>query len=147
MIFLCLYALLSCVLCFHACRRVCFDLMLNVCIKETILPIWTRRLWETIGNFGKLSQPAITCSKLTIESVQSTQCSKLTIKTKERRHWRRSGVSIVNFEQLNAGWLDKSGAGGTLLSLSEAFDCIKHDLLVTKLAAYGFDSMFCFQLS
>ena len=25
-------------------------------------------------------------------------CSKLTIKTPERRHWRRSGVFIVNFE-------------------------------------------------
>ena len=31
-------------------------------------------------------------------------CSKLTIKTPERRHWRRSGVCIVNFEQVNAGW-------------------------------------------
>ena len=29
-------------------------------------------------------------------------CSKLTIKTPERRHW--PGVSIVNFEQVNAGW-------------------------------------------
>ena len=37
-------------------------------------------------------------------------CSKLTIKTPERRQWRRSGVfivnfssvSIVNFEQVNA---------------------------------------------
>ena len=27
-------------------------------------------------------------------------CSKLTIKTPERRHWRRSGVSIVNFEHI-----------------------------------------------
>ena len=37
-------------------------------------------------------------------------CSKLTINTPERRHWRRtyftpcSSVSIVNFEQVNAGW-------------------------------------------
>ena len=30
-------------------------------------------------------------------------CSKLTIKTLERRQWRRSGVFIVNFEQVNAG--------------------------------------------
>ena len=27
-------------------------------------------------------------------------CSKLTIKTLERRHWRRSGVFIVNFEHI-----------------------------------------------
>ena len=33
-------------------------------------------------------------------------CSKLTIKTSERRHRHTSsyGVSIVNFEQLNADW-------------------------------------------
>ena len=43
-------------------------------------------------------------------------CSQLTIKTPDRRHWRRSGVfivnfehtpcssvSIVNFEQVNSG--------------------------------------------
>ena len=28
-------------------------------------------------------------------------CSKLTIKTRERRCWRRSGVSIVNFEHIS----------------------------------------------
>ena len=28
-------------------------------------------------------------------------CSKLTIKTPERRQWRRSGVFIVNFEQIS----------------------------------------------
>ena len=27
-------------------------------------------------------------------------CSKLTIKTRERRQWRRSGVFIVNFEHI-----------------------------------------------
>ena len=31
-------------------------------------------------------------------------CSKLTIKTLERPQWRCSGVFIVNFEQVNAGW-------------------------------------------
>ena len=48
-------------------------------------------------------------------------CSKLTIKTPERRHWRRSGVlivnfltyltpcsnvSIVNFENVIASWVE-----------------------------------------
>ena len=31
-------------------------------------------------------------------------CSKLTIKTPERHQWRRSGVLIVYFEQVNANW-------------------------------------------
>ena len=28
-------------------------------------------------------------------------CSKLAIKTPERRHWRRSGAFIVNYEQIS----------------------------------------------
>ena len=60
------------------------------------------------------TQPAITCSKLTIETTRTRfeTCLNLTIKTlPERRYQRRSGsvtpyfiVSIVNFEQVNAGW-------------------------------------------
>ena len=44
------------------------------------------------------SQPAFTCSK------SRTMCeisSKLTIKTPERRQWRRSGVFIVNFDHIS----------------------------------------------
>ena len=32
------------------------------------------------------------------------RCSKLTIKTPERRHWRSSSVFVVNFEQVNVAW-------------------------------------------
>ena len=31
-------------------------------------------------------------------------CSKLTVKTPERGHWRPSGVFIVNFEHVIADW-------------------------------------------
>ena len=31
---------------------------------------------------------------------RSEICSKLTIKTPERRHWRRSGIFIVNFKNI-----------------------------------------------
>ena len=30
----------------------------------------------------------------------SKLCPKLIIKTQERRHWRRSGVFIINFEEI-----------------------------------------------
>ena len=32
-------------------------------------------------------------------------CSKLTIKTPERRHWHRSGVFTVKFEQVNSDYV------------------------------------------
>ena len=36
--------------------------------------------------------------------------------------------------------LDNSGVGGMLLTdLLKAFDCLRNDLLIAKLAAYGFD--------
>ena len=41
------------------------------------------------------SQPAITCSKLTIESLEQGV-----------KYVPCSSVSIVNFEQVNAGWDD-----------------------------------------
>ena len=60
------------------------------------------------------------CSKLTIKPAgiyllkvnnknTRTRCdiySKLTIKTPERRQWLRSGVLIVNFAHVIAGWED-----------------------------------------
>ena len=33
-------------------------------------------------------------------------CSKLTVKTPERRHWRRSGVFIVNFNHISHFFLE-----------------------------------------
>ena len=35
--------------------------------------------------------------------------------------------------------LDKEMCGALLADLSKAFECISHDLLIAKLAAYGFD--------
>ena len=47
-----------------------------------------------------ITLPAITCSKLTIETLEQGEiCSKLTIKIPERRR-RRPGIFIVNFEYI-----------------------------------------------
>ena len=43
-------------------------------------------------------------------------CSKLTVKTPERHPWRRSGVSIVNFERVSDLVL-------VLLFLTLAYNC------------------------
>ena len=68
------------------------------------------------------TQPTITCSKLTVETLEQRCeiCSKLTIKPPKRRQWRRFGgfivnfkhishlcssVSIVNFTHVIAGWV------------------------------------------
>ena len=49
------------------------------------------------------SQPALTCSKLTIEAPRTRfeTCSELTIKTPERRHWHRLGIFFINFKHIS----------------------------------------------
>ena len=50
-------------------------------------------------------------------------------------------VQIMFFEEWNEEWKksldDKSIIAAVLMDLSQAFECIPHDLLVTKLHAYG----------
>ena len=56
-----------------------------------------------IKSLKALSQPAFTCSKLTIEILEQRGeiCSKSTIKTPNRRQLHRFGVFIVNFEHIS----------------------------------------------
>ena len=49
------------------------------------------------------TRSAITCLKLTVETLErrSEICSKLTIKPPKRRHCRRFGGFIINFEHIS----------------------------------------------
>ena len=68
-----------------------------------VLPIWS--IFEKLESSKKFSitQPAFTCSKLAIETLEQRCeiCSKLTIKTPKRSQWRRFAVFIVNFEHIS----------------------------------------------
>ena len=60
----------------------------------------------------KIGYPADNCMfKVNIRNTRARCeiCSKLTIKTPERRQWLTpcSSVSIVNFEQVNADWVKR----------------------------------------
>ena len=58
----------------------------------------------TLEMFLKTNNPAsIYLLKINYRNARkrSEICSKLIIKTPERRHWRRSGVVIVNFEHIS----------------------------------------------
>ena len=74
----------------------------------------------SLGGTERDTQSGITCSKLTMETLEQKCeiCSQLTIKTPKRRRRRFgvfivncehishlcSSVSIVNFEQVDGGW-------------------------------------------
>ena len=96
-----------------------------------------------------ISQRTITCSKLSIKTLEQAVkyvqnyrtsceiCSKLIIKTPERRPWRRSGVFIVSFEHIshlilvllvifdhiNAGWKRSQCRGSSFIpSFEQSMD-------------------------
>ena len=56
-----------------------------------------------MSNYDRYSQPKLNFSKLTVETLEQgvKLYSKLTIKTPEQCHWRRSDVFIVNFEHIS----------------------------------------------
>ena len=62
-------------------------------------------LWKGVVRtfYFACTQPTITCSKLKNKNSRTRYeiGMKLTIKTPERRQWRRSGLFIVNFEQVS----------------------------------------------
>ena len=86
-----------------------------------------KEYWDYIHKITH-AQSVIACSKLTIETLeQGVKCSELTIKTPERCQRRRSGVFIVNFEQVNADWVEFTFTLQTLIQ-----NPFKHLRLSTK---------------
>ena len=58
-------------------------------------------------NLIRYTQLTFICSKSTKKNTRKwcEICSKLTIKTQERRHWCRSSIFIVNFEHISQFFL------------------------------------------
>ena len=75
----------------------------------------TARFQSIFGHFSRLCMKRLTAFIVKLYPVgiyllkvsnrntrtRSKLCSKLIIKTAERRHWRRFGVFMVNFEQIS----------------------------------------------
>ena len=80
-------------------RHIIFDI--------AVLDSW-RQFQAILGLMGRHFPLNFTCSKTTKET---KICSKLTIKTPERRHWHRSGVYILNIEHNSYLWLWKVDGG------------------------------------
>ena len=74
---------------------------LNLLIYDYLLTVLMTTTIEVYGLHT--TKPAFTCSKLARETLEQRFeiCLKLTIKTPKRRHWRRFGVFIVNFEHIS----------------------------------------------
>ena len=71
-------------------------------MEHTIIFFW-HNLIPTRYRSNPCSQPAFTCSKLTIEALgqRCEICSKLTVKTPKQRQWHRFDVFVVNFEHIS----------------------------------------------
>ena len=88
--------------------------------------IYTRIFWKHLEN---ITDPADTylfkVNNSTTTRERREICSKLTIKTLEWRHWRRSGVFIVNFENILHPLSSVSIFGFEQVNVSWRVPCLK----------------------
>ena len=69
----------------------------NIVAKEEKSQNSEHFFYSTVAGLGPR---IVALLKLCLTTQPTITCSKLTIKTLERRHWRRSGVFIVTFEHI-----------------------------------------------
>ena len=70
---------------------------------ENILRVAEERIMDIKERRTYLNQAGIYLFKVNNRNTRARCeiCSKLTIKIPERRHWRRSGIFIANFEHIS----------------------------------------------
>ena len=106
--------------------------------------LWVHLCYGKGSNNSAKTQLTFTCSKLTIETLKKG-CEiwlKLTIKTPERRQWRRSGVFIVNFEYNLHPFDSASIADFEQVNVSwEVFPDVFHELLFTIVLSFTRDQV------
>ena len=56
-----------------------------------------------------------------------------------RKNYNMQHVLLRLLEEWKENLDSNKAMGGILMDLSKAFDCVPHDLLLAKLAAYGID--------
>ena len=108
-----------------------------------IIPVFKKEDPNNKGNYRPISLLPI-ISKI-FERVLFEQIEKFSEKILSRklRGFRKNHSTQHALLNLLKNWqkfLDKSGVIGTvLMDLSKAYDCLPHDLLIAKLAVYGFE--------
>ena len=88
--------------------KYCFrNLRMTITIIRTVLLTWLYYRFLS-GGCNETKYPAgIYLFKLNNGSIRTLReiSSKLPIKTTKQRNWHRPGIFIVDFEQVNAGWV------------------------------------------